>query len=87
MSYYKQFKHKTKYNNESVGQSNVGQTVKTSIRIDRDNYENIQRKVNEINSLDENMQTDFSKTLNNILSDYFLDEKIERQKFELEGIE
>lgn len=78
-------KHKRK--KESVGQTVVGQpTVKKSSRFEKENFDNIMKKVEHINSLDDNMKTDFSKTLNNILFDYFLDEEIEVKKFELDEI-
>ena len=77
-------KHKKK--KQSVGQPVVGHTVKKSIRFDDENYKHIIKKVEFINSLDDKMKTDFSKTLNNILHDYFLDERIEQQEFELSDI-
>jgi hypothetical protein len=77
-------KHKRK--KEPVRQEVVRQSVKKSVRFDEENFKNIQGKVNYFNSLDDKMKTDFSKTLNNILHDYFLDEEIEIQKYELEGI-
>lgn len=43
-------------------------------------------KVKEINELDENMQTDFSKTVNNLLFEKMMDEKSEQQKFEISDI-
>jgi hypothetical protein len=77
-------KHKRK--KEPVRQEVVRRSVKKSVRFDEENFKNIQVKVNYYNSLDDKMKTDFSKTLNDILRDYFLDEKIEQQKFELEGL-
>lgn len=44
-------------------------------------------KVKEINELDENMQTDFSKTVNNLLFEKMMDEKSEQQKFEISDID
>ncbi len=44
-------------------------------------------KVKEINELDENMQTDFSKTVNNLLFEKMMDEKLEQQKFEISDID
>lgn len=78
-----------KYNNkkQSVLQPNVVQTVKTSIRFAGRNYKKITDRVNYVNSLSSDMQTDFSKTLNNILDDYFLDEELELHKYELEDID
>jgi hypothetical protein len=77
-------KHKRK--KEPVRQEVVRRSVKKSVRFDEENFKNIQVKVNYYNSLDDKMKTDFSKTLNDILRDYFLDEKIEQQKIELEGL-
>ena len=71
----------------NVGQPSVGQTVKTSIRFAGRNYKKITDRVNYINYLSSEMQTDFSKTLNNILDDYFLDEELELHKYELEDID
>lgn len=77
---------KHKREKQTVLQTNVGQSIKTSIRFTGRNYKKIMDKVNYINSLDPNMQTDFSKTLNTILDDCFLDEELEQQKFELSDI-
>lgn len=85
--YFNRFLAKKHIKNNIVGHEIVGQTVKISIRLAGRNYKKILDKVSYINSLSTEMQTDFSKTLNNILDDYFLDEEIETKKLELEGIE
>ena len=83
-NFYYYGKHKKE--KQIVGQPSVGRSVKTSVRFAGRNYKKIMDKVKHINSLDQDMQTDFSKTLNNILDDYFFDEEIGTKEFELRDI-
>jgi len=77
--YYPYWKKK-RNENSSVGQSLVRQlTVKKSVRFINENYDD----VSEIMKF---TGQDYSKVINDILSDFFLTRERERMKQELEGI-
>lgn len=64
---------KHKHENKTVGQPNVRHSVKKSVRFANENHSNIIMFSKEAGS-------DFSKTLNNILYDYFLDVELNKQR-------
>ena len=85
MDFYPYYK-KNKPRKKAVRQRPSDEELRKTVRYDLEVFEYVMSKVKEINELDENMQTDFSKTVNNLLFEKMMDEKLEQQKFEISDI-
>lgn len=85
LDFYPYYK-KIKLRKEAVRQRPSDEELRKTVRYDLEVFEYVMSKVKEINELDENMQTDFSKTVNNLLFEKMMDEKSEQQKFEISDI-
>ena len=76
-------KHKRR--NTVVRQIVVRQPVKVSFWLDGESYEELESMTKEIGNLS-SRKPNISKTMQDITHDYLLDQKLQRQKYELEGI-
>lgn len=71
---------------EPVRQTFCDEELRKTVRYDPEVYQYVLSKIKETNELGENMQTDFSKTVNNLLFEKMIDDKLEQQQFELSDI-
>ena len=77
---------KKRQQKEPVRQVYDDEELRKTVRYDPEVYQYILSKVKETNGLGENMQTDFSKTVNNLLFEKMIDDKLELQQFEISDI-
>lgn len=80
------YRKKNRRREDPVRQIFSDEDLRKTVRYDPEVYQYILSKIKETNGLGENMQTDFSKTVNNLLFEKMIDDKLELQKFELSDI-
>lgn len=79
------FKPNNRKFNERVRQNNVRQKIKISFWLDMDDYVEVELVAKD-NAIFLNKEINLSKTFQDIVHDFTLDQKLKRQQYEIEDI-
>ncbi|MGV8130562.1 MAG: hypothetical protein ACP5N7_00500 [Candidatus Pacearchaeota archaeon] len=79
------FKPNNRKFNECVRQNNVRQKIKISFWLDMDDYGEVELVAKD-NAIFLNKEINLSKTFQDIVHDFTLDQKLKRQQYEIEDI-